>query len=140
MVLLPDATFFLTIFFNKGRPSHNALITFFLTIFSNKRRPSHNAFITFFLCPHNIFLNIFFNKRRPSHNALITFFLTILFNKRRPSLSTQPFPFPILQTSWEQENISHKFLHHNTLADLTINMLFLKLLKFSTQKIQRTKF
>jgi hypothetical protein len=26
------------------------------------------------------------------------------------------------------------------LADLTINMLFLKLLKFSTQKIQRTKF
>jgi F0F1-type ATP synthase assembly protein I len=33
MVLLPEATFFLTIFFNKGRPSHNALITFFLTIF-----------------------------------------------------------------------------------------------------------
>jgi F0F1-type ATP synthase assembly protein I len=33
MVLLPEATFLLTIFFNKGRPSHNALITFFLTIF-----------------------------------------------------------------------------------------------------------
>ncbi len=132
MVPLPEATFFLTILFNKRGPSHNALITFFLTILFNKRGPSHNALITFFL-------TILFNKRWPSHNALITFFLTILFNKRRPSLSTQPFPFPILQASWEWENISHKFLHHSTLADLTLDMLFLKLLKFSTTKNSKDK-
>ncbi len=40
---------------------------------------------------------------------------------------------------WEWENISHNLLHHSTSADLTINMLFLKLLKFSTTKNSKNK-
>jgi hypothetical protein len=46
MVLLSEATFFLTIFFNKGRPSHNAHIKNFLTIFFNKETCNYNTLVT----------------------------------------------------------------------------------------------
>jgi hypothetical protein len=44
MVLLAEATFFLTFFFNKGL-SHNAYIKNFLTIFFNKGKCNYNALV-----------------------------------------------------------------------------------------------